>query len=302
MYFTLISRKVRKNRVGRYLVQFYFYIMNHAYTTIEKAIAYIRERFKEQPELDEIARHVHMSPYHFQRMFSAWAGISPKKFLQYISIEHAKKLLLQNHSLADTSFETGLSGTGRLHDLFISIEGMTPGEYKNGGKDLTIHYSHAETPFGDVLIASTGKGICHLSFAENDTKDIRPLTTVFPGAAFIQKTDFLQQDALTIFTNDWKNLPKIKLHLKGTPFQLKVWRSLLQIPFGNISTYGSVATNIQQPAASRAVGTAVGDNPVAFLIPCHRVLRSSGIIGEYHWGTHRKAAILGWEAASVYGE
>jgi AraC family transcriptional regulator, regulatory protein of adaptative response / methylated-DNA-[protein]-cysteine methyltransferase len=276
--------------------------MNHSYRAIEKAITFIRGHFKEQPDLDEVARQVHMSPFHFQRMFTEWAGISPKKFLQYISIEHAKKLLQSDHSLADTSFETGLSGTSRLHDLFIGIEGMTPGEYKNGGKDLHIHYSHADTPFGDVLIASTSRGICHLSFTEEGDKAITPLQQAFPHATFIQKTDFLQQDALTIFTNDWQNLPQIKLHLKGTPFQLKVWRSLLQIPQGQISTYGKIAAQIAQPAASRAVGTAIGDNPVAYLIPCHRVLRSTGMIGEYHWGSDRKAAILGWESASVYGE
>jgi AraC family transcriptional regulator of adaptative response/methylated-DNA-[protein]-cysteine methyltransferase len=276
--------------------------MNPNYTTIEKAIQYIRENFKTQPDLDEVAKQVHLSPFHFQRMFKEWAGISPKKFLQYISIEHAKKLLHNDHSLADTSFETGLSGTSRLHDLFISIEGMTPGEYKNGGKELAIHYSHAQSPFGDILIASTPKGICHLSFAEANDKGITALEKAFPHATFLQKTDFLQQDALTIFTNDWNNLPKIKLHLKGTPFQLKVWQSLLQIPFAGIGTYSSVAGHIHQPSASRAVGSAVGDNPVAFLIPCHRVLKATGMIGEYHWGSNRKAAILGWEAAQVFGE
>lgn len=276
--------------------------MNTNYQIIETAIQFIRENFKAQPDLDEVARQVHLSPFHFQRLFKDWAGISPKKFLQYISIEHAKKLLLTDHSLADTSFETGLSGTSRLHDLFISVEGMTPGEYKNGGKELVIHYSHAESPFGDILIASTTKGICHLSFTEQHNKDIAALEAVFPNASFIQRTDFLQQDALTIFTNDWNNLPQIKLHLKGTPFQLKVWKSLLQIPFAGIGTYSSVASDIDQPAASRAVGTAVGDNPVAYLIPCHRVLKATGMIGEYHWGSHRKAAILGWEAATVFGE
>lgn len=301
-FYASFSEQFRKNQVGGTRVLFYFYSMNPNYTTIEKAIQYIRENFKTQPDLDEVAKQVHLSPFHFQRMFKEWAGISPKKFLQYISIEHAKKLLLDDHSLADTSFETGLSGTSRLHDLFITIEGMTPGEYKNGGKDLTIHYSHAQSPFGDILIASTPKGICHLSFTEANDKDIRPLKIAFPHATFIQKTDFLQQDALTIFTNDWNNLPKIKLHLKGTPFQLKVWRSLLQIPFAGIGTYSSVAGQILQPAASRAVGSAVGDNPVAFLIPCHRVLKATGMIGEYHWGSNRKAAILGWEAAHVYGE
>ena len=276
--------------------------MNSDYSKIEAAIQFIRENFKQQPELAEVAKQVHLSPFHFQRMFKEWAGISPKKFLQYISIEHAKKLLSRHFSLSDVSFDTGLSGTSRLHDLFISIEGMTPGEYKNGGGNLLIHFSHAESPFGDVLIASTSKGICHLSFTEKSNRSIEPLQIAFPNAQFIQKTDFFQQDALTIFTNDWNNLPRIKLHLKGTSFQLKVWQSLLQIPFANVSTYTSVATGIHNPNASRAVGTAIGNNPVAYLIPCHRVIKSTGVTGEYHWGSDRKTAILGWEAAQLYGE
>ena len=276
--------------------------MKTDYQKIEAAIQYIREHFKEQPDLNDVASQVYLSPFHFQRMFKEWAGISPKKFLQYISIEHAKKLLSKDFSLSDVSFETGLSGTSRLHDLFITIEGMTPGDYKKGGEDLTIHYSHAESPFGDILIASTPKGICHLSFVEKNDRSITALRSIFPNACFIQQTDFLQQDALTIFTNDWNNLPRIKLHLKGTPFQLKVWQSLLQIPFANADTYGSVAAAIQQPHAARAVGTAIGSNPVAYLIPCHRVIKASGMSGEYHWGSHRKAAILGWEAAKQFGE
>ena len=276
--------------------------MNTDYEKIESAITYIKENFKNQPDLDTVAKHVFLSPFHFQRMFKEWAGVSPKKFLQYISIEHAKKLLAQNFSLADTSFETGLSGTSRLHDLFISIEGMTPGEYKNGGENLTINYSHAESPFGDILIASTSKGICHLSFSEKNKRTIEPIQQLFPRAQFIQKTDFLQQDALTIFTNDWNNLPQVKLHLKGTAFQVKVWQSLLQIPFANVRTYSGIASAIDHPDASRAVGTAIGNNPVAYLIPCHRVIKSTGIIGEYHWGSDRKSVILGWEAAKQFGE
>lgn len=276
--------------------------MNTDYDKIETAIKFIRENFKQQPDLNVVAKQVHLSPFHFQRMFKEWAGISPKKYLQYISIEHAKALLTGNFSLADTSFETGLSGTSRLHDLFISIEGMTPGEYKNGGENLTINYSHAESPFGEILIASTGKGICHLSFTDKNNREIKPLQLTFPQANFIQKTDFFQQDALTIFTNDWNNLPQVKLHLKGTQFQLKVWQSLLQIPFADVGTYSSIAAEIRHPKASRAVGTAIGSNPVAYLIPCHRVIRSTGAIGDYHWGSERKTAILGWEAAHHFGE
>jgi len=264
---------------------------------IEKAILFIKENFQQQPELDEVAKQVYLSPFHFQRLFKEWAGVSPKKFLQYISIEHAKQLLHKNASLADVSFETGLSGTSRLHDLFINIEGMTPGEYKNGGESLQINYSHAETPFGDIIIASTQKGICYITFTTGDDNATEQLQAMFPNAVLSQKTDILQQHALQVFTGDWGNIHKIKLHLKATPFQLKVWEALLRIPFGNISTYSSIARSIQTPNASRAVGTAIAGNPVAYLIPCHRVIRSTGVIGEYHWGNARKTAIIGWEAA-----
>ena len=269
---------------------------------ITKAIHFIKENFKQQPELDEVAAHIHLSPFHFQRLFKNWAGVSPKKFLKYISVEYSKQLLNKKLSLADVSFETGLSGTGRLHDLFVNIEGMTPGEYKNEGENLVINYSHAETPFGDVLIGSTPKGICHLSFINNTTEGIKELKDSFQQASFIQKTDMLQQNALKIFSHDWSDLSKIKLHLKGTDFQLKVWQALLKIPSGSASTYGALADTIHSPKASRAVGTAIGSNPIAFLIPCHRVIRSTGVIGDYRWQSERKIAILGWEAAQMLGE
>jgi AraC family transcriptional regulator of adaptative response/methylated-DNA-[protein]-cysteine methyltransferase len=272
------------------------------YQKIEKAIGYITENFRRQPALDEVAKQVHLSPFHFQRMFREWAGVSPKKFLQYISVEHAKSLLKQNRSLSDVSFETGLSGTGRLHDLFISIEGMTPGEYKNGGKQLVINYSFAESPFGNIIIASTPKGICHLAFADNETKALRELRLIFPGARLKQVVDAIQQNALFIFTQDWKNLSRIKLHLKGTPFQLKVWEALLKVPLGELTTYADLAGSVGNTRASRAVGSAVGSNPVAFLIPCHRVIQSTGMIGQYHWGSHRKAAMIGWESAKMHPE
>ena len=276
--------------------------MTTDYQRIEQAILYIKENFQQQPALDEVAKQIHVSPFHFQRIFKDWAGVSPKKFLQYISIEHAKKLLKQQVSLADASFETGLSGTSRLHDLFISIEGMTPGDYKNGGESLQIHYSHAETLFGDIIIASTTKGICQLAFATSHDEAVMKLREKFPNASFIQKTDLMQQNALQIFKGDWNNLASIKLHLKGTPFQIKVWEALLRIPFGAATTYGNIANLTNQPNASRAVGTAVGSNPVAYIIPCHRVIRNTGVTGEYAWGSTRKTALLGWEAAKVFGE
>lgn len=272
------------------------------YERIEKAIHYLQENFTRQPDLDEVAKQVHVSPYHFQRMFKDWAGVSPKKFLQYISIEHAKNLLKKNLTLSEVSFETGLSGSSRLHDLFISIEGMTPGEYKNGGEQLHINYSYAESPFGNIIVASTTKGICHLAFADDEVMALGELKKLFPNAFFRQVVDTIQQNALFIFTQDWKNLSAIKLHLKGTAFQLKVWETLLKIPLGGLSTYASIAAATGNEKASRAVGTAVGDNPVAFLIPCHRVIRSTGSIGQYHWGGNRKTAIIGWESGKVLAE
>lgn len=271
------------------------------YERIQKAIEFIRSNFQQQPDLDAVAKEVYLSPFHFQRLFKDWAGVSPKKFLQYISLQHAKKLL-QNHTVMDAAYETGLSGSGRLHDLFINIEGMTPGEYKNRGGHLQINYSFAETPFGNVIVASTPKGICHLAFADDEKFAFNQLQSQFPNAIYKQVVDTIQQNALFIFTQDWKDLSRIKLHLKGTAFQIKVWEALLKIPMGDVSTYSSIANKINNPNASRAVGTAIGDNPVAFLIPCHRVIRSTGDFGQYHWGSIRKTAILGWEIAKLNPE
>jgi len=270
------------------------------YDRIAETIDFIKNNFKSQPNLDEVAEKVHLSPFHFQRLFTEWAGTSPKKFLQYITVEHAKKLLKENQtSLFDAANETGLSGTSRLHDLFVNIEGMTPAEYKNGGKNLKINFSFAESPFGNLLVASTTKGICHMAFYANEQTAFETLQSHFPGATFLRKLDILQQNALFIFQNDWSKLKQIKLHLKGTDFQLKVWETLLKIPMGQLTTYGSVAQQIEKPNASRAVGTAIGNNPVAFLIPCHRIIQSTGNLGGYMWGTTRKTAIIGWESAKM---
>ena len=270
------------------------------YTRIAEAIEYIRAHFKEQPNLDEVAEKVHLSPFHFQRLFSEWAGTSPKKFLQYISVQHAKKLLKEEQAtLFDTAYETGLSGTSRLHDLFINIEGMTPAEYKNGAKNLDINYSFAESPFGNQIVASTVKGVCFMGFYEDEPTAFAALQAHFPHAQFSRKLDMVQQNALFIFQNDWSKLHEIKLHLKGTDFQLKVWETLLKIPMGQLATYGTIAQKIGNPNASRAVGTAIGSNPVAFLIPCHRVIQSTGTFGGYMWGPTRKTAMIGWEGAKT---
>ena len=271
------------------------------YERIAAAIRFIKENRQEQPRLETIAGHVNMSPAHFQRMFQEWAGISPKSFLQYLNIEYAKHILKQTHaSLFDTACEVGLSGTGRLYDLFVNIEGMTPGEYKNGGQALHINYSFAETPFGRVMVASTDKGICHLAFVdEGEEEAFGFLIQLFPNAVYERCLDQKQQDALLVFNQDWSKPDEIKLHLKGTSFQLKVWETLLKIPAGGLTTYADLATKSGYEGACRAVGTAIGRNPVAFLIPCHRVIKSTGDIGNYHWGEVRKNVIIGWEAAKA---
>lgn len=271
------------------------------YERIAKAIDYIRSNFKLQPSLEEVAEKIHLSPAHFQKMFSDWAGTSPKKFLQFISLEHAKSLLKEEKaSLFDTAYETGLSSTSRLHDLFVKIEGMSPAEYKNGGKSLNINYSFSESPFGKIIAASTEKGICYMAFETDQHKALGDLQAKFPNASFFERKDDFQNNALSIFSKDWTELNTIKLHLKGTDFQLKVWESLLTIPMGKLSTYGNLADKIGNPNASRAVGTAIGSNPVAFLIPCHRVIQSTGKIGGYMWGSERKQLIIGWESSKIY--
>lgn len=271
------------------------------YNRIAEAIEFLRLNYKRQPTLEEAAEHVSLSPFHFQRMFKDWAGVTPKQFLQYLSIEHAKSILKDKQaSLFDTAFETGLSGTGRLHDLFIKVEGMTPGEYKNGGEQLDINYSFAQSPFGSIVVASTVKGICYMAFVDKTNDEaLTELKSKFPNARYTQFLDAIQQNALFIFTQDWSKLSDIKLHLKGTSFQLKVWETLLKVPVGGLTTYGTLANDLKNPNACRAVGSAVGNNPVAFLIPCHRVIRSTGETGQYHWGSQRKNAMLGWEAAKA---
>ncbi|PZP52279.1 MAG: cysteine methyltransferase [Pseudopedobacter saltans] len=273
---------------------------NINFDRIAQAIAYIKTNFKAQPSLDEIAKQVHMSPFHFQRMFLDWAGTTPKKFLQYISLQHAKSLLTQKQaSLLDTTIETGLSATSRLHDLFVNIEGMTPAEFKSGGINLVINYSFSQSLFGNLIVASTRKGVCHIAFHANEDTALQELQCRFPNADFQLQNDEFQNAALAVFQNNKREFSDIKLHLKGTAFQLNVWEALLKIPMGQLSTYSAVAAYIGHPKASRAVGSAIGSNPIAFIIPCHRVIQNSGLLGGYMWGTDRKSAIIGWESAQT---
>lgn len=265
---------------------------------ISKAIEFINSNYKNQPSLNDIAEQINLSPYHFQKLFTEWAGVSPKQFLQYISLSHAKDLLKHGQStLFEASSEIGLSGTSRLHDLFVSIEEMTPGEYKNGGENLKINYDFAFSPFGEMLIASTPKGICHMAFADNRSEAISFMKSMFPNAGYNNTTDVKIRDIQSVFDNDWSQLSQLKLHVKGTDFQLKVWETLLRIPIGEVVTYGDIAKKLDNPKASRAIGSAVGSNPIAYLIPCHRVIQSTGLFGQYHWGSIRKTAIIGWESA-----
>jgi AraC family transcriptional regulator of adaptative response/methylated-DNA-[protein]-cysteine methyltransferase len=274
----------------------------HHYETIAEAIKYINDHYTEQPSLDDIAAAVHLSPFHFQRLFKEWAGVSPKKFLQYISLQHAKTLLEKNYTLEDATFETGLSGTSRLHDMFVNMEAMTPGEYKNGGESLRIKCTFTITQFGMVFIAATDKGVCNIQFTDSFENSLAELRAQWPKAQITVGESPILKNVKQFFTERNETVKDLRLHVKATPFQLKVWEALLKIPCGQVSTYGQIAESIQHPKASRAVGTAVGDNPIAYLIPCHRVIRSTGILGGYHWGKERKTAILGWEAAKVIGE
>lgn len=275
---------------------------NKQYNRIEAALSYLQNNFQLQPNLDDVAKYLNLSPYHFQKLFIEWAGVSPKKFLQYTTISYAKKKLKEEQtSILDTAFEVGLSGSSRLHDLFINVEGMTPGEFKNGGRQLKIEYSFFESLFGTIFCASTPKGICTLTFTDNSLESffIDELKKNFPNAELKKNRNDQHYNAIKFFQMDWTNLNKVKLHLKGTRFQLKVWEALLKIPFGKLKNYGEIAKTISSPKASRAVGSAIGDNPVAFLIPCHRVIQSSGSFGGYRWGNLRKMAMIGWEGSQL---
>ena len=273
---------------------------NPDYRRIEQAISYLEKHFFEQPSLDEVSTHIGLSPYHFQRLFKSWAGVSPKRFLQYLTIENAKKLLRESVSVLDTALDVGLSGPGRLHDLFVSVEAMTPGEFKTQGKDLHISYGFHATPFGGCLLAVTPRGICSLAFVDPERRPLalNELRETWQEALLVEDQyagrEIIQQ---IFYQPHCKAQTPLKILLKGTNFQIKVWEALLRIPEGAVVSYGALAEAIGHPGAHRAVGTAAGHNPVAYLIPCHRVLKANGEIGGYHWGTIRKRAILAREAA-----
>ena len=266
------------------------------YLRIEKAIRFIRENQTGQPSLDEVADHVNLSPHHFQRLFTRWAGVSPKKFLQYLTIQFAREHLSLNLSLSEISYEAGLSGSGRLHDLFMGIEGMTPEQYRKSGSGITICYGVAYSPFGKYLLAFTREDrICTLQFIEDEDSALAALRNQWSSSTLIPDQEQADRLASGLFNVDIAN--PVNLLLRGTPFQLKVWEALLKIPFGAVTSYQTIAEYIKNPKGLQAVGSAIGKNPVAFLIPCHRVIKKTGQISEYRWRSARKSAILAWEAS-----
>jgi AraC family transcriptional regulator of adaptative response/methylated-DNA-[protein]-cysteine methyltransferase len=270
------------------------------YARIEQVIYYLEKNAYRQPSLNEIADSIHISEYHFQRLFTRWVGISPKRFLQFITKENAKQLLTKSASIMETAFQVGLSSPGRLHDLFITWEAVTPGEYKLRGDGLTINYGFHPSPFGDILLASTDRGICNLSFImpNGQLEALESLHKNWPKAILVEHPSITQPLVTQIFhsVNQSTDTP-LHLYLSGSSFQLKAWEALLRIPSGNVVSYRDVASCLGTPKASRAVGNALANNPVAVLIPCHRVINSLGEFGHYHYGDARKVALLGWEMA-----
>ncbi len=272
------------------------------YQRIEKAILFLEKNFQNQPSLSAVARHVHLSEFHFQRLFKRWAGISPKKFLQFLTVEYAKTLLEKSTSLLDATYESGLSSSGRLHDLFVNIEAVTPGEYKSRGEGLIIHYGFHPTPFGDCFLAVTEKGICALSFVNKKNRQaaVERLRRNWRAATLVQSEKATKQYVETIFSRQNNREKTLTLFLKGTNFQVKVWEALLRIPSASMVSYEDIARIVCSPRATRAVANAVANNPVAYLIPCHRVIRKTGVFGKYQWGESRKKALLAWEASRVF--
>jgi AraC family transcriptional regulator of adaptative response/methylated-DNA-[protein]-cysteine methyltransferase len=274
------------------------------YGKVEKAIYYIEEHADQQPGLEEVSAHVGLSPYHFQRIFKKWTGVSPKRFLQFLTVENAKQLLDQSASVLETSYDVGLSGSGRLHDLFVSVEAVTPGQFKSGGSGVKLEYGFHQTPFGRAVIAMAKDGLTDLKFVdeEDESKAVHELEKKWPAADITENRGATGKIARRIFGGLERSAEgsPIKLWLRGTNFQIKVWQALLRIPEGTIVSYSDVARSIGRPEAVRAAANAVGSNPIAWLIPCHRVLRSSGAIGGYGGGIARKKIMLARELGARF--
>jgi AraC family transcriptional regulator, regulatory protein of adaptative response / methylated-DNA-[protein]-cysteine methyltransferase len=272
--------------------------LSEDYQRVEQAIRFLEQNYRRQPELKEVAESIHLSEYHFQRLFTRWVGISPKRFLQFLTKEKAKAMLASSHGLLETAYNSGLSGPGRLHDLFVATEAVTPGEFKHKGAGLVIRYGFHPSPFGECLVGLTGRGICHLAFVPpgGHSQALADLRKAWPQASLQEDPSATRPLIRQIFSLSEQSGP-LGLHLCGTNFQIKVWEALLRVPPGAVVSYEDLAVSVGLPHAARAVGHAVARNPIPVLIPCHRVIRKSGEFGEYHFGAARKKAMLGWEMA-----
>jgi AraC family transcriptional regulator of adaptative response/methylated-DNA-[protein]-cysteine methyltransferase len=274
------------------------------YETVRQVIEYLTENWRDQPSLEAIAQHVGMEPTRLQKVFTRWAGLSPKAFLQAVTLDHARTLLEQSATVLDTTYEVGLSGPGRLHDLFVTHEAVTPGAYRARGEGLTIRYGFHSSPFGTALVMSTEYGLAGLAFADdgNETATLADMMRRWPKAEYVEDQPETAPLARRIFDpRRWTAETPLRVVLIGTDFEVRVWETLLKVPFGRATTYSDVAQHIERPKAARAVGAAVGRNPISFVVPCHRVLGRSGSLTGYHWGLTRKRAILGWEAGIAGG-
>ena len=274
----------------------------HDYDLVKHTLAFISENWRDQPSLETLADQAGLSPTHLQRLFTRWAGLSPKAFLQAVTLDHARGLLRDSASILDASYELGLSGPGRLHDLFVTHEGMSPGIYKAHGRGLNINYGFHDCPFGRALILITSEGLAGLAFADHgkEKSALADMTARWPEATYVENQQATAAYAKRIFESErWKPDQPLKIVFIGSDFEIRVWETILRIPFGKASTYSDIASHIGKPKAARAVGSAVGKNPISFVVPCHRVLEKSGGLGGYHWGLTRKRAILGWEAGAM---
>lgn len=271
-----------------------------AYERVARVIHYLESHHAAQPDLATLAAQAGLSPFHFHRLFSAWAGVTPKDFLQCLTVAHAKSLLREGATVLDAALEAGLSGPGRLHDLCVTLEAATPGEWKRGGAGHALTYGRASSPFGACLIATNARGVCHFAFIDNDyARALEALRGEWPCASTRRDDRRAAAIAQRVFQPaEAPHALSLRAYVRGTAFQLRVWRALLRIPPGKLVTYGDIAAALGRPRSARAVGTAVGHNPIAFLIPCHRVIRETGIAGGYRWGATRKRAILAWESAA----
>jgi AraC family transcriptional regulator of adaptative response/methylated-DNA-[protein]-cysteine methyltransferase len=276
------------------------------YAHIRRAIAFLSATWTEQPSLERLAAHLDLSPAHCQKLFKRWCGLSPKEFVQAITVNHARSLLQGSASVFDTALEVGLSGGGRLHDLFVSHEAMTPGDYKRRGEGLDMTYGFHASPFGEALLIATDRGLAGLAFVDEDKGQTRQealadMMQRWPKAHYAEASQKTASHARQIFGSEWSREQPIRLVMIGTDFDVRVWEALLKIPMGRAVSYTDIARHIGSPAASRAVGSAVGRNPISFVVPCHRVLRGDGSLGGYHWGLTRKRALIGWETGRVAG-